>query len=87
VDQVRRDYRDGRDDRLERNVERRALVAEIDEREPADQQGRRAGQRPYDDGEVDRPQLKNLPYTFITRDFAVFRPLLEKVSVRQARTP
>jgi hypothetical protein len=42
-------------------VERRTLVAEIDERKPADQQSRRARQRPYDDGEVDRPQLKNLP--------------------------
>jgi hypothetical protein len=61
VDEVRRDYRDGRDDRLEGYVERRTLVAEIDERKPADQQSRRARQRPYDDGEVDRPQLKNLP--------------------------
>jgi hypothetical protein len=74
VDQVRRDYRDGRDDRLEGDVERRALVAEIDEREPADQQSRRARQRPYDDGEVNRPQLKNLPYVFISRIWELFRP-------------
>jgi hypothetical protein len=55
-------------------VERRALVADIDEREPADQQSRRARQRPDDDGEVDRPQLKNLPYLFISRIWELFRP-------------
>jgi hypothetical protein len=74
VDEVRRDYRDGRDDRLEGHVERRTLVADIDERKPADQQSRRARQRPYDDGEVDRPQLKNLPYLFISRIRELFRP-------------
>jgi hypothetical protein len=55
-------------------VERRTLVADIDERKPADQQSRRARQRPYDDGEVDRPQLKNLPYLFISRIRELFRP-------------
>lgn len=52
-------------------MERRTLVAEIDERKPADQQSRRARQRPYDDGEVDRPQLKNLPTSSLA-DFGSF---------------